>query len=297
MTLQVHKKRTPHRRLGNKVVAVAVFVTALAALTTFLYAQNNWLGLTRITIDSKRIPPAFDGYTIVHLSDLHGKGFGKGQERLLAKVEKEAPDLIAFTGDLINSENEKERIRSLELMKGLVAYAPVYLITGNHDQTVGGFDSLEQDLTEVGVKVLRNESTVLARGGNEILLAGIDDPLFTPYAASAIQSVQDSMSEAIQGSSPAVFKILLAHRPELVSVYADAQIDLILSGHAHGGQVRLPFVGGLVAPGQGFFPHYTSGAYREDNSVMVVSRGLGNSILPQRLFNRPEIIAITLRKS
>ncbi|MBC8079970.1 MAG: metallophosphoesterase [Gorillibacterium sp.] len=297
MTLLVHKKRTPRRRFGNKVVAAAVFVTALATLTAFLYTQNNWLGLTRITVDSKRIPSAFDGYKIVHLSDLHGKGFGKGQKRLLAKVEKEAPDLIAFTGDLVDRGGMSERTRCLELMKGLVAFAPVYLITGNHDQTVGGFDSLEQDLTRLGVKVLRDKSTLLERGGSEVLLAGIDDPLFTPYADRSIQSVQVSMSEAIEVPSQAVFKILLAHRPELFSTYADAQIDLILSGHAHGGQVRLPFVGGLVAPGQGFFPHYTSGAYREDNSVMVVSRGLGNSILPQRLFNRPEIIAITLRKS
>ncbi|MCL6457184.1 MAG: metallophosphoesterase [Gorillibacterium sp.] len=296
MQIQTHKSRIHRRRFSNKAVSAVVFVTAIAALTAFLYTQNNWLDLTRITVDSKRIPPAFDGYKIVHLSDLHGKGFGKGQHRLLAKVKKEAPDLIAFTGDLIDSENAGERVRSLELMKGLVTYAPVYLITGNHDHTVGDFDSLERDLTAVGVKVLRNESTLLSRGGNEILLAGIDDPLFTPYAASSAKSVQDNLSLAIQATPPALFKILLAHRPELISVYADAPIDLILSGHAHGGQVRLPFIGGLVAPAQGFNPRYTAGAYQEANSVMVVSRGLGNSILPQRLFNRPEIVVITLHK-
>ena len=283
-------------RSSRLILSISAVATAIATLTVFLYSQNNWLQLTRIPVELSQLPPAFDGYRIIHLSDLHGKGFGKEQQRLLKLVAAERPDLIVFTGDLTDSGTADEQKRSLQLMRGLVALAPVYLITGNHDQTVGGFEPLQSDLEKAGVIVLRNEAVLLPRGGDVIRLSGIDDPQFDAYVGSKT-SVRENMAEVLQEVPPARFNLLLAHRPELIAEYANAGYDLVLAGHAHGGQVRLPFIGGLVAPGQGFNPRYTAGAYAEFGTTMIVSRGLGNSIIPQRLFNRPQVIAITLRRA
>lgn len=305
MQEQTGRKRSRSSRL---VLGATVAATALATLAVFLYSQNNWLQLTRIPAAFSQLPPAFDGYRIVHLSDLHGKGFGKEQQRLLKLVKEQQPDLIVFTGDLTDSGTTEEQQRSLELMRGLVVLAPVYLITGNHDQTVGGFGPLQNDLEETGVKVLRNETVLLTRGGDQIRLSGIDDPQFDAYVgakASVRANMAEAQEEALAATSSgaeetgpkAPFSILLAHRPELMAEYATAGYDLILAGHAHGGQVRLPFIGGVVAPGQGFNPRYSEGAYTEFGATMIVSRGLGNSIIPQRLFNRPEVIVVTLMRA
>lgn len=303
----ITEKQTGRKRSRRLALGATVAATALATLAVFLYSQNNWLQLTRIPVAFSQLPPAFDGYRIVHLSDLHGKGFGKEQQRLLKLVKEQQPDLIVFTGDLTDSGTADEQQRSLELMRGLVALAPVYLITGNHDQTVGGFGPLQNDLEETGVKVLRNESILLTRGGDQVRLSGIDDPQFDAYVgakasvranmAEAVEEAQEATSSGAEEAPKAPFSILLAHRPELMAEYANAGYDLILAGHAHGGQVRLPFIGGLVAPGQGFNPRYSEGAYTEFGAIMVVSRGLGNSIVPQRLFNRPEVITITLQRA
>lgn len=289
-------KRRGRSRSSRLILSISAVATAIATLAVFLYSQNNWLQLTRIPVELSQLPPAFDGYRIIHLSDLHGKGFGKEQQRLLKLVAAERPDLIVFTGDLTDSGTADEQKRSLQLMRGLVDLAPVYLITGNHDQTVGGFEPLQSDLEKAGVFVLRNEAVLLPRGGDVIRLSGIDDPQFDAYVG-AKTSVRENLAEAQQEVPPARFNLLLAHRPELIAEYANAGYDLILAGHAHGGQVRLPFIGGLVAPGQGLNPRYTAGAYAEFGATMIVSRGLGNSIIPQRLFNRPQVIAITLRRA
>lgn len=270
----------------------------LIALTLFLYCENNWIGVTHIAIQSERLPENFDGFKIVHLSDLHNKMFGDNQQDLVSKINDADPDIILFTGDLVDSNNYREQ-PSLQLIDEIVGIAPVYYVMGNHEFWSGRFDSLEDKLKERGVIVLRNETAVIEKDGDSIEIMGIDDPSVqsTKRHSSDEKTTADELQKALSVTRAQSFKILLAHRPELMSIYSKYNIDLVFSGHAHGGQVRLPFIGGLAAPNQGVLPKYTSGQYREGDTTMVVSRGLGNSIIPQRVINRPEIIEVKLIKN
>ncbi|SFQ47653.1 metallophosphoesterase [Caldicoprobacter faecalis] len=182
----------------------------------------------------------------------------------------------------------------LELMKQSVKIAPTYFVTGNHEWWSGEFNALEKALNENGIHVLRNTYARITKGGDEIYIIGIDDPASQAIYGEAMTTEKKIIQALKRIKKFDAFKILLAHRPELFPLYSSYGFDLVLSGHAHGGQVRLPFIGGLVAPNQGLFPEYTSGEYKRGNSTMIVSRGLGNSIIPQRLFNRPEVIVLTL---
>lgn len=260
-------------------------VLLLILLIIFLYSENNLISISKISIQSEKIPKSFQRYKIVHLSDFHNKSFLNYGKRVGEKVKALNPDIIVFTGDLIDSRRYKEEV-SLNFIKELVKIAPVYYVNGNHEIRSGKFSSLEQGLKEIGVNILRNTNESIYKNGEEIYIMGIDDPLYEP--------LNKTLQAAMKNLHHSSFKILLAHRPEYISEYSSYNLDLIFSGHAHGGQVRLPFIGGLVAPGQGIFPKYTNGKYEIDNTTMVVSRGLGNSIFPQRLFNRPQIIEVTL---
>ncbi len=272
-----------------------LIIGLLLALFVFSYIQNNLLSFTRFTVTSGRLPAAFTGYRIVQLSDLHGKNFGFGQRPLLKAVRKERPDVIVFTGDLIDTDTSGNRSRSMTLMRGLVEIALVYWVSGNND-SVPGFASLESELTKAGVHVLANRGTPLSRSGQRIWLSGIDDPLFgSPSGSRDTEAiVNENMDRSTADRPEGLYSLLLAHRPELFPFYAGKGFDLIFAGHAHGGQIRLPFLGPLYAPDQGFFPKLTEGLHRNGSSAMVISRGLGNSDIPQRLFNRPEIVVVTL---
>lgn len=274
------KKRMTKRALISAVILAFLFV--------FSYWQNNSIVITKATLHSERLPLHFSEYRIVHLSDLHSKRFGREQQVLVQKVADARPDLIVFTGDLVDSGKDDEEA-SLILMEKLVELAPVYYVTGNHEWSSGRFSSLEQQLAAAGVHVLRNRATELAIGEDTIQLAGIDDP-------AQGEQTDHMLEQAFLHVAEERFTILLAHRPEELALYATYPVDLIFSGHAHGGQVRLPFVGGLVAPNQGWFPAYTAGSHSLGRATMIVNRGLGNSIIPQRIFNRPEIVVVTLRK-
>nr|WP_143155602.1 metallophosphoesterase [Ornithinibacillus halophilus] len=279
-------------RLFKKKKFLVLSIILLILLVLFSYSQNNWLTTTSITIKSKELPSNFDGYKIVQLSDIHNKTFGKNQKRLVSKVKNEKPDIIFVTGDLIDARKYDEE-PSLILMEQLVNIAPTYFVTGNHEWSSGKYESLEAKLLSAGVHVLRNESERLTIEEQKILLLGIDDPYGSEsYVDVAI--TKDSLNPFADEIEQSSYTLLLAHRPELFSTYQEYGIDVTFSGHAHGGQVRLPFVGGLVAPGQGFFPNFTAGKYEENESTLVVSRGLGNSIIPQRIFNLPEVVSITL---
>ncbi|MCY8235262.1 metallophosphoesterase [Priestia endophytica] len=264
-----------------------VIFLALIFLLFFCYFQNNSIAITKMTISSRKISSNMNGYKIVQLSDLHSKEFGENQGKLVQKVNKLKPDLIVFTGDLVDSEKYNEEI-SMRLMEKLVEIAPTYFVTGNHEWWSGNFHSLESKLNDIGVHVMRNTADVITMGGSKAYIVGIDDP------AQGIDSYE-AITRSAKGLKEEPFKILLAHRPEMFSLYVENKFDLVFSGHAHGGQVRMPFVGGLIAPNQGWFPKYTAGKYTSDNTTMIVNRGLGNSVIPLRIFNRPEIVAVTLR--
>ncbi|MNZ38291.1 putative metallophosphoesterase [compost metagenome] len=269
----------------------------LAAAIAFSYFENNAIGVTTFKVSSPKLPEGTGTYRIVQLSDVHSKWFGKNQQRLVRKVSRLKPDLIVVTGDLIDSRKYNNGA-SLVLMKQLVELVPVYYVTGNHEFGSNKFIGFKHALDDMGVHVLRNRSELLQLGDGAIRIAGVDDPVFNKEADGDVDKINQYLDAALQDAEDRdVYTILLSHRPELFEVYVQRQIDLTFSGHAHGGQVRLPFIGGLVAPGQGFLPQYDAGRYEAEDSTMIVSRGLGNSIIPQRLFNRPEVVLLELSRS
>ncbi|WP_035378845.1 metallophosphoesterase [Fervidicella metallireducens] len=277
----------------KKLLNIFIF---LGVILLFCYFQNNSIVINRITLEFKNLPDEFNGYKIIHISDLHSKYFGKKQERILKKIYKENPDIVVVTGDLIDSRVKKEE-PCIILMEELTKKFPVYFVTGNHEIGCGKTSEFIEKLKKAGVRVLRNEAEYVYKGKNSISIIGIDDSLvnYLSYFRES-EKIDYEIKKSLDKLDKNSFKILLSHRPEKIGVYADNNMDLIFSGHAHGGQFRLPFIGGIFAPGQGFFPKYTSGAVKIRNSTMVISRGLGNSLMPLRIFNRPEIVTVTLMK-
>lgn len=271
----------------NKII---ISVLVILVVVLFCYIENNWISISNINYNSNKIPKSFQGYKIVHLSDLHNKSFGKNQKKLIDTIKKTKPDLIVFTGDIIDSRRYDEK-PSLELMKNITEIAPVYYVTGNHEIRTGKAKELEDKLQELGVRVLENKGERITKGSDSVFIYGIDDPSGYDYNGIS-SSVKKELMELDKNNKG--FNMLLAHRPEHIDAYSSFNFDLVFSGHAHGGQVRIPFIGGVIAPGQGFFPKYTSGAYKYGSTTMIVSRGLGNSLAPVRVFNRPEVVVVTL---
>lgn len=259
----------------------------------FFSWQNNHITISQTDYVNSKIPDHFNGYRIVQISDLHNKKFGKDQKRLLTKIEKACPDIIVITGDLID-----RRLYDLDtamvFIKGAREIAPIYYVSGNHEAWSDDYQNIKTSLLNCGVEILDDKKVKLTKKGASIEILGLSDPAFltSKYMDGTDTSRFEEYLEEL--SDEAIFQILLSHRPEFFHLYGDRKIDLIFSGHAHGGQIRLPFVGGLIAPGQGIFPQYTNGSYTRGRSTMFVSRGLGNSILPLRIFNRPEIVKVTL---
>lgn len=275
--------------MTNKIRFCIKFIVIVLAFIVFCLWQNNDIVSTNITYRSSKIPVSFNGYTIVQISDLHNKLFGNKQARLLKKIELLVPDIIVITGDIIDSNHININI-AMELVKGAVKIAPVYYVSGNHEAWSGVYSELKQRLIDAGVILLDDEKLQIKENDTYIDLIGLSDPSFKPDGDLVGERLEDLVESDEQS-----FKILLSHRPELLDIYASNNIDLVFAGHAHGGQFRIPFIGGLIAPNQGFFPKYTSGTYTMNNTTLVVSRGLGNSVIPIRIFNRPEIIIATLK--
>lgn len=272
-------------------------VIFLLLLCIGLYWGDNAIKTDYITISSNKLPNAFEGFKILQISDLHNKEFGKGQAVLLRKIEKAEPDIIVVTGDLIDS-HRTDIDKALDFIKGAVKLAPVYYVTGNHEGLTEEYPELEQQLLQAGVILLKNKLIELKYKGATINLAGVNDPVYEilngNYNGFSEKLILENLLEGIKEERADRYTVLLSHRPEFINSYAQNKIDLVFSGHAHGGQFRLPFIGGLVAPGQGLFPKYTSGKYNSNQTTEIVSRGLGNSIIPLRVFNRPQIIVCTL---
>ncbi|KOA18285.1 putative metallophosphoesterase [Clostridium homopropionicum DSM 5847] len=279
--------------MKNKFI---LLVTIIIAIFMFIYVENNFLEINKLEVMSNRIPASFNGYKIVHLSDLHNKTFGKNQKQLVDKIQKLKPDIIVFTGDIVDIRRYNEE-PSILLIERLSKIAPVYYVPGNHEIGSGKLKNLQLRLEKAGAIVLRNESVRITKNKEQILISGIDDPNAVKGNKNENEKIQSEINLTYKEEFKDNYRILLSHRPEKLSVYAKNKFDLVFSGHAHGGQVRIPFIGGLIAPQQGFFPKYTSGKYIKESTVMIVSRGLGNSKAPVRVFNRPEIILTTLNKT
>ena len=278
----------------RKSIILAVVAAILFALIAWIIWGNTALELSTYTISSSKLPQSFDGYRIAHVSDLHNAEMGKDNETLLTMLRDADPDMIAITGDLIDSRNTDIEV-ALQFVREAVKIAPCYYVTGNHEARISEYDELKEAMEAAGVTVLKDAQTEISLTGEFITLIGVNDPSYqTDYLFGDAKTVMNTKLEELHTEQDR-FTILLSHRPELFDTYADHSIDLVLSGHAHGGQFRLPFIGGLVAPNQGLFPEYDAGIYTEGNTNMLVSRGIGNSILPFRINNRPEVILIELQ--
>lgn len=235
------------------------------------------------------LPEAFDGFTIVQLSDLHGAEYGVDNSRLVKKVAALSPDIIALTGDFIESV---EQIPITEaLIRQLTDIAPVYFTSGNHDWASGAIDELKQAVTDSGGVYLSNESVTLEQDGQQIILTGVEDP-----NSRADMIHPDALLTQISAEHPDSFIILQAHRNDFVTKYPALPCDLILTGHGHGGVIRLPLVGGLLGTDLKLFPTYDAGLFQSGRYTMVVSRGLGDAPMIPRFLNNPEIVSVTLHK-
>ena len=279
----------------KKFIVLAAIVAILILLIIWIAYGNTDLEIYKYNVKSEDIPSEFDNFKIVQISDLHNAEFGENNEKLLLMLKQADADIIAITGDMIDSRNTDIDV-AISFAQKAVNIAPVYYVNGNHESRVlGEYEKLKQGLTDVGVNILENSSADITIGDETISLIGINDPTFR------MDIVDDTMEQNIAHQLVNVipdndnYKVLLAHRPEYFDVYA-GNVDLVLSGHAHGGQFRIPFIGGLVAPGQGFFPEYYEGSHIKENTEMIVSRGIGNSIIPFRINNKPEIIVAELTK-
>lgn len=277
----------------NKItVILTAFVVIVSAFTLWVLWGNTAVELNEYTIQSESIPKSFDGYRIVQISDFHNAQIGKDNEKLISLIEKAEPDIIAITGDIVDwrrTDIELTKEFVLQIMK----IAPCYYVSGNNESYITEKYDVKNILADMGVTVLEDETQHLEIEGEKILLAGVDDPAFSDNYSSA-DSVPIMQTKLEELMSDDIYTVLLSHRPELFGVYCEYEADLVLSGHAHGGQFRIPFIGGLYAPDQGFFPEYDAGLYTDGKTNMLVSRGIGNSKIPVRFNNRPEVIVIEL---
>lgn len=258
---------------------IYLFIALILVGLLYMLWENTHFVITPYDFSHEKLPAQMDGLRILQISDLHNQSFGKDNKKLLAAVEKLQADVIVVTGDLIDSTFTNTE-KGLAFAKELVKLAPVYYCTGNHEHRLPKKDLkiFLQDLSNLGVRVLCDEAIPFYGG----TLVGLDEP------SSHVNTLEGIMASV---EDPG-FTLLLSHKPHYIENYLDA--DLVLAGHAHGGQVYIPFVGGLIAPGQGYFPKYTKGFYTMEKTTMLISRGIGDSHRIPRIFNIPELVLLTL---
>lgn len=281
------------RRARRRRPLRAALLLLLAALMAFLLLNSKYsLTVTDYSLSYPSLTAEFDGFRIVQLSDLHGAEFGEGSSRLVAAVRAQSPDIIALTGDFLDegkTDDELPRLRVL--VSALSAIAPVYFVSGNHDWASGEIDALAETLEECGAVYLRNEYVEIWRGGASIVLCGVEDP-----NGFADMIKPDALVAGLRGEHPDSFALLLGHRNYWLERYPQLDIDLALCGHAHGGIVRLPFLGGVLGSNARLFPEYDAGLFH-GRYDLIVSRGLGNSVPVPRFLNVPEIVSVTLSRA
>lgn len=283
------------------LVVMLSFVVVFCASAGISYLRSDTISVTRYTHKSENIPKEFDGFKIVQLSDLHDAQFGEGQKDLLYRVRILEPDLIVLTGDMV--DNEYSDLESFgALIRALSDIAGVCYVSGNNEAGLSNYDLVLETVRKNGGVALENKTIRYKRGNATLSVSGLSDrniyqlkrETYNTYKErdNRIARVLDGFSDC--GTSD--YNVLLVHRPYLLRAYAIADFDLVLSGHNHGGQIRIPLFGALYAPGELWFPKHTDGAYTDYDTTMFISRGLGNSDrMGVRLFNPPEVALITLR--
>lgn len=279
-------KGKKHR--GRGCLTALIILALIAAAAAFLIKDSrDDLEISRYEVKSQKLPESFDGFKIVQLSDLHGAEFGEDGMELVDKVGSLEPDMIALTGDFVTDEGDLAAVEKLAAR--LVKLCPVYFVSGNHEFGSGLAVKVRNILERAGVKYLSNEYLTISRGEDEILLGGVEDPL-----AYADMLSPDELAQKMNDAAPDAFKILLGHRNYWMTEYPELPVDLIFCGHAHGGLIRIPGVGGLIGTDRRLFPDFDAGEYNNGRYTLIVSRGLGNSVPIPRVFNRPEIVCVEL---
>lgn len=260
------------------VLAILVILT-LIALDERLILRTYTVASPKLTAEVR----------LAVVTDFHSSD---NADDVVAMVASCAPDAVLLVGDLFDDDTQNRPTeRTLSLMRQLSAQYPCYYVSGNHEAWTGEMDALYQQTEEAGVKVLRMSSGVLTVRGQRIALCGIPDPYEMVF--SGAPDTEEQLRQALEDVDSADFTVLLAHRPELLTKYAQFPLDLVVSGHAHGGQVRIPGVlNGLYAPNQGWFPKLAGGAYTQDGTTLIVSRGLAVRTRLPRIFNRPEVVLV-----
>ena len=277
----------------RRIIIVAVLLL-IAILSGVLIYEDKNIELNIYDITSGDLSTEFDGYRIAHISDFHNAVFGKDNSKLIDMLKEAKPDIIAITGDIIDSRRTDIDV-SFAFVEEVIEIAPCYYVTGNHEARVSDeYAALKDKMSEVGVTILENDTLTIEREDAFIEIIGLEDPTFSVSGTTAEEAevVADVLPKLTTADDN--FTLLLSHKPEFFEIYVENDIDLVLSGHTHAGQFIIPFVGGLIAPGQGFFPELDSGLFEKDDTTMIISRGIGNSIIPLRINNRPEIILIEL---
>ena len=288
----------------KKYIKSALVLLIVIALLLFCSYQNRHLETTYYTYKAEQLGADLEGYRIVQISDFHNVKFGKNNQKLVDRIRECEPDMIVLTGDLVDS-NHTNVDRAVQFVDEIVKICPVYYVTGNHEYWLekSEYDELMDGLVSAGVVILDNQVVEISRGDAKFRLVGLDDRSLADGTLEALlsdESIRNNQAEQKEetadneDSGEKELTVVLAHEPQYLARYAGTGVDLVLSGHAHGGQFRLPFVGGIVAPDQGFLPEYTAGEYYMNGTEMIVSRGLGNSVIPVRLFNYPEIVCVDL---
>lgn len=275
------------KRRRTKSGRIAIVIIALLCLVGYILVRDSaeHLELTRCTVTNHKLSQSFSGFKIVQLSDFHGAELVTD---IVETVREQKPDIIALTGDFITDEGDLPAVE--QLVSQLTDICEVYFISGNHDFASGRIAELSDILSSCGVKYLKNEYVTIQRGGESIVLAGVEDP-----NSWADLEPPDAFLKRVRAEHQDDYIVLLGHRNYWMEKYPDLPVELILCGHAHGGIVRIPGVGGLLSTDRTLFPDYEAGMYDNGNYTMIVSRGLGNSISVPRLMNRPEIVSIELK--
>jgi len=276
---------------GNIYQIIRRICAGLCAVAVFLHWQNYGIRTTRYVYESDAIPQQFRGFKIRQISDYHNTALL--HRKIVNMTMAEKPDIIVITGDLFDCRKTDVET-GVSLVSQLVKIAPVYMVTGNHEARIDGIQDIKQRISDTGVRILDNETTTLSRSGATVMLTGVSDPRFfardkeTRRDKRAFRNNLLAMTAEDKG-----FRILLSHRPEFIHTYRDCGVNLALTGHAHGGQFSIPFTDiGVFVPNQGLFPPFAAGMKTLDNTTMIISRGIGNSVFPFRLFNRPEIVTV-----
>lgn len=280
-----------NRELKRQNLFVLILII-LVGIIGWIFCTNLYFTSTYLTVINDKIPEDFFGYKIAVISDLHNYDWNG---KLTKQLRQENPDIIAITGDFVDSSHTNFDVAKKFIYEA-IDIAPIYYITGNHEARLDNYDDLHKLLLDAGVHMMDDKCELIEKGNSNISIIGIQDPDFIELdTMGGIQgSIVETKLEPLL--SKKTYNIVLCHRPELFEHYVALGADLVLAGHAHGGQFRIPFIGGLIAPNQGFFPKYTEGLYHKEKTDMIVSRGLGNSVIPVRINNTPELLIITLGK-